>query len=81
VIVVYPAVKFKSGEITSKKDEILYAIRRDQESRQRQGLRAIFKQLKDWYGKTGFHVFGPKKEALRGRKFSSYEEVIGAMQN
>jgi hypothetical protein len=28
-----------------------------------------------------FHVFGPKKEALRGRRFSSYEEFIDAMQN
>jgi hypothetical protein len=28
-----------------------------------------------------FHMFGPMKEALRGRRFSSHEEVIGAMQN
>jgi hypothetical protein len=26
-------------------------------------------------------MFGPMKETLRGRKFSSDEEVIGAMQN
>jgi hypothetical protein len=26
-------------------------------------------------------MFGPMKEALRGRRFSSDEEVIGAMQN
>jgi hypothetical protein len=30
---------------------------------------------------SDFHVFGPKKEALRGRRFSSDEEVIGAVQN
>jgi hypothetical protein len=28
-----------------------------------------------------FHVFGPMKEALRRRKFSSDEEVTGAVQN
>jgi hypothetical protein len=28
-----------------------------------------------------FHMFGPMKEALRGRRFSSDEEVIGATQN
>jgi hypothetical protein len=26
-------------------------------------------------------MFGPMKEALRGRRFSSDEEVIGAVQN
>jgi hypothetical protein len=26
-------------------------------------------------------MFGPMKEALRGRIFSFYEEVIGAVQN
>jgi hypothetical protein len=30
---------------------------------------------------TDFHVFGPMKEALRGRRFSSDEEVTGAVQN
>jgi hypothetical protein len=30
---------------------------------------------------SDFHTFGPMKEALRGRRFSSDEEVIGAMQN
>jgi hypothetical protein len=29
----------------------------------------------------GFHKFDPTKEALRGRRFSSDEEVIGAVQN
>jgi len=29
----------------------------------------------------GFHMFGPMKEALRGRRFSSDEEVIGTVQN
>jgi hypothetical protein len=29
----------------------------------------------------GFHIFGTMKEALRGRRFSSDEEVIGAVQN
>jgi hypothetical protein len=28
-----------------------------------------------------FHMFCPMKEALRGRRFSSDEEVIGAVQN
>jgi hypothetical protein len=28
-------------------------MRRDQEVRQVQGLRTIFKPLKEWYGKTG----------------------------
>jgi hypothetical protein len=28
-----------------------------------------------------FHIFGPLKEALKRRKFSFDEEVIGAMQN
>jgi hypothetical protein len=26
-----------------------------------------------------FHMFGPMKEALRGRRFSSDKEVIGAV--
>jgi hypothetical protein len=26
-------------------------------------------------------MFGPVKEALRGRRFSSYEDVIGTVQN
>jgi hypothetical protein len=26
-------------------------------------------------------MFGPMKEALRGRRFSSDEEIIGAVQN
>jgi hypothetical protein len=30
---------------------------------------------------SDFHMFGPMKEALRGRKFSSDEDVIGAVQN
>jgi hypothetical protein len=29
----------------------------------------------------GFHIFDPVKEAIRGRKFSSDEEVTGAVQN
>jgi hypothetical protein len=29
---------------------------------------------------SDFHMFGPMKEALRGRRLSS-NEVIGAMQN
>jgi histone-lysine N-methyltransferase SETMAR len=28
-----------------------------------------------------FRIFGPMKEALSGRRFSSDEEVIGAVQN
>jgi hypothetical protein len=28
---------------------------------------------------SDFHVFGPMKEALRGRRFSSNEDVIGAV--
>jgi hypothetical protein len=30
---------------------------------------------------SDFHLFGPMKEALRGRRFSSDKEVIGAVQN
>jgi len=30
---------------------------------------------------SDFHMFGPIKEALRGIRFSSNEEVIGAVQN
>jgi hypothetical protein len=30
---------------------------------------------------SNFHMFGPMKVALRGRRFSSSEEVIGAVQN
>jgi histone-lysine N-methyltransferase SETMAR len=30
---------------------------------------------------SDFHVFGPMKEALRGRRLSSDKEVIGAVQN
>jgi hypothetical protein len=33
------------------------------------------------YLANDFHIFGPVKEALRGRIFSSDEEVIGAVQN
>jgi hypothetical protein len=53
---------------TSKREELLYAMKRDQEGRQHQGLRKVFKPLKEWYGKTdnhsgrhfgGCHVFGP----------------------
>jgi hypothetical protein len=28
-----------------------------------------------------FHMFGPMKEALKGRRFSSHEEEIGAVRN
>jgi hypothetical protein len=30
---------------------------------------------------SDFHVFGPMKEALTGRRFSSAEEVSGEVQN
>jgi hypothetical protein len=36
-----------------KGEELLYAMKRDQEGCQRQGLRTIFKPLKEWYGETG----------------------------
>jgi hypothetical protein len=52
VIIVYRAVKFTSGQITSKREELLYAMRRDQEGCQRQGLGTIIKSLKEWNGKT-----------------------------
>jgi hypothetical protein len=52
VIIIYSAVKFTSGPITSKREELLYVIRRDQEGRQRQGLRTVFKLLKERCGKT-----------------------------
>jgi histone-lysine N-methyltransferase SETMAR len=32
-------------------------------------------------GPSDFHMLGPMKEALRGRRFSSNEEVIGVVQN
>jgi hypothetical protein len=35
-----------------KREELQYAMRRDQEGCQRQGLRTIFKPLEEWYGKT-----------------------------
>jgi hypothetical protein len=84
------AVKFTSRQITSKREELLYVMRRDQEGSQRQGLRTIFKPLKEWYGKTDesqgttlrwFPYVWPMKEALRGRRFSSDEDVIGTVQN
>jgi hypothetical protein len=50
-IIVYRAVKFTSGEITSEREELLYAMGRDQEGRQHQGLRIIIKPLKELYGK------------------------------
>jgi hypothetical protein len=69
-------------------------MRRDQKGRQRQGLRTIFKPLKEWYGKTdesqwttfcgGFKHqpwFSIFHLAVRGRKFSSDEVVNGAVQN
>jgi hypothetical protein len=34
-----------------------------------------------WKPLTDFHMFGPMKEALRGRRFSSNEEVSSAEQN
>jgi hypothetical protein len=52
VIIVYRTVKFTSGQIISKREELLYMLRRYQEGRQRQGLRTVFKPLKEWYGKT-----------------------------
>jgi hypothetical protein len=42
VIIVYRAVKFTSGQITSKREELLYVMRRDQEGSQLQGLRTLF---------------------------------------
>jgi histone-lysine N-methyltransferase SETMAR len=30
---------------------------------------------------SDFHMFGPMKEAVRGNRFSSDEEVIGAVEN
>jgi len=30
---------------------------------------------------SDFHMFGPMKEVLKGRRFSSDDEVIGAVQN
>jgi hypothetical protein len=35
-----------------KMEELLYVMRRDQEGRECQGLRTVFKPLKEWYGKT-----------------------------
>jgi hypothetical protein len=44
--------KFTSGQVISKREKLLYAMGIDQEGRQRQGLRTIFKLLKERYGKT-----------------------------
>jgi hypothetical protein len=65
-------------------------MRTDQEGCQRQGLRTVFKPLKERYGKTdesqwttfcgGFYMFGPMKEALKGGRVSS-EDDIGGVQN
>jgi hypothetical protein len=52
MIIFYRAIKMTSGQITSEREELLYATRRDQEGRQRQGLKTIFKPLEQWYGKT-----------------------------
>jgi hypothetical protein len=30
---------------------------------------------------SDFHMFGPMREAIRGRRFSSDEEVTGAVKN
>jgi hypothetical protein len=35
-----------------EKEELVHVMSRDQEGRQRQGLRTIFKPLKEWYGKA-----------------------------
>jgi hypothetical protein len=64
-------------------------MRRYQEGRQRQGLRTIFKPLKERYGKADESQWmilrrsplAPVKEVLRGRRFSSDEEVTGMVQN
>jgi hypothetical protein len=65
-------------------------MRRDQEGRQRQGLRTIFKPLKERYGKTDEsqwttlrrlpHVW-PNERSSKRKKISSDEEVIGTVQN
>jgi hypothetical protein len=89
LVTVYRAVKFTSGYITSKREELLYALRRDQEGVTVKDWETIFKPLKDGMGKQtnhrgrhcgGFRKFGPMKESLRGR-FSPDEEIIGAVQN
>jgi hypothetical protein len=58
----------------SRKEEFLYAMIRDQEDCQRQGLRPDL-------ASSDLHKFGKMKEALSGRRFSSDEEAIGAVQN
>jgi len=35
-----------------EREELLYAMRRDQEGRQCQDMRTVFKTLTEWYGKT-----------------------------
>jgi len=67
-------------------EELLYAMRRDQEGRQRQGLRtddgapAIQSRSRS-QPFPYVYMFGTMKEALRGGSFSSDEEVIGTVQN
>jgi hypothetical protein len=46
VIIVYSAVNLRVDI------SLLYVMRRDQEGRQRQGMRTVFKPLKERYGKT-----------------------------
>jgi hypothetical protein len=90
MIIIYSAVKFTSGQIISKREELLYVIRRDQEGCQRQGLRTVFKLLKERCGKTDesqwttlrrLPYVWPNERSSKRKKFSSDEEVIGAAQN
>jgi hypothetical protein len=76
----YFAVKVTSGLITSKREELLYATRRDQEGRQREGL---FKPLKEWHGKTDESQWATMRRLPHvwpsERGFD--EEAIGVVQN
>jgi hypothetical protein len=58
-------------------------MRRDQEGRQRQGLRTddAAPAIQSTSRPSYFLTFDPMKEAPRGRRFSSDEEVIGAVQS
>jgi hypothetical protein len=64
-------------------------MRRDQKGRQRQGLRTIFKPLKERYGKTDesqwtawrrLPYVWPNERSSKRKKISSYKKTIGVVQ-
>jgi hypothetical protein len=76
--------RFKKGR-TSVRDED--RSERPSTSRTENNIQAVERMVREKQtNRSGrhcgvFHIFGPMKEALTGRRFSSDEEVIGAVQN